>query len=299
MADNRVTNEARREAPRPVPAPLDRGPKISQRIERSPFQRLLDGLEEPAGPVGPADFGPASSPGPKSASEIREAVRPVLSQQERYGRDKDDFQKKIAEGELDRESGSESKTGGSQGTGAAKAREAERRVIARGAVSEHKGQGKGGGGQQGQAPFGQGKKGLEFLHALRGKLEGKGIRKGGAKEPGEVRFALAMETGPARESSVAKSKTAGFLSKALLDQIVQYCRLVTKTDSDKEFDIKLHDDIFKGLRLKVTLVQGKMEVTFLTGSQEVMGLFQTQKGELQKTLSEKGIEVRSINVTMV
>ena len=46
---------------------------------------------------------------------------------------------------------------------------------------------------------------------------------------------------------------------------------------DKEMDVQLHETVFKGLRLKVRMVNGKAEVDFLTGSEEVRNLFQTQK----------------------
>jgi flagellar hook-length control protein FliK len=94
-------------------------------------------------------------------------------------------------------------------------------------------------------------------------------------------------------------KDPNIIPKAVMDQLVQYCRIVTKTDGDKEIDMQLHEQAFKGLRLKVSVNKGKVDATFTTESQEVMKLFNSQKAELRKALAEKGIEVGSINVVII
>ena len=73
---------------------------------------------------------------------------------------------------------------------------------------------------------------------------------------------------------------------------------MTKVDGDKEIDMQLHEEVFKGLKLRVAVVKGKVAATLSTQSAEVRDLFQAQKHELHKALTEKGIDVSSIDVTM-
>lgn len=296
MADNRIThNEHRKEAPRNDRTPYDRGGRLlsPSRVERSPFQKLLDkfenGFEQTDQPSTP--YTTSREP---NAAQTREAAKPVLAQQDRYGRDKDEFEKKLVEKESDHEEG---RSVSSKDSGLPRAREAERRVIARSSVSDRKHQGHSQGEGEGMknGHFGQGKKGKGFDFSL----EKSGLRKGKMGELTRGEFALELAGSPAAPKTPEKGKTPPSISKALLDQLVRYCRLVTKTDGDKEFDLQLHEEVFKGLRLRVSLIGGKMEVTFLTSSQDVLGLFQAQSADLRNSLSEKGIDVRRINVIMV
>ncbi len=95
------------------------------------------------------------------------------------------------------------------------------------------------------------------------------------------------------------SKLPPIFNKALLDQIVRYCRVVTKTDGEKEIELELNEKIFQGLRLRVSSKDGEMLATFETRSPEAHALFQAHKNDLKQVLQEKGIAVRSINVIMV
>lgn len=271
------------------PDRVDRGGRIlapQKTPEKSPFQKLLDETTQQK------DTGQQS--GQPTAAETKEAVKPVLSQQERYGRDKDQFEKRLKEKESDRD---DAKTGGSKESGTPRAKEAEKRVIARSSVGEQKHQGEGEGGGHGSGGAGQGKKGKGFALGT----ESKGIRRGelGEAKPGGFILGSEPPAAGSMAAAVLKAKAPAVLTKALLDQLVQYCRLVTKTDGDKEFDIQLHEEVFKGLRLRIAMVKGKVEATFVTQSQETRDLFQAQKSEIREALAQKGIDVQTINVIMV
>ena len=272
------------------PDRVDRGGRIltpQKTPEKSPFQKLLDETTQQK------DFSADQQPGQPTATETKEAVKPVLSQQERYGRDKDQFEKRLKEKESDRD---DAKTGGAKEAGTPRAKEAEKRVIARSSVGEQKHQGEGeGGGGHGGGTAGQGKKGKGFALGT----ESKGIRRGELGEAKPGGFVLEAPAEGSMAAAVLKAKTPAVLTKALLDQLVQYCRLVTKTDGDKEFDIQLHEEVFKGLRLRIAMVKGKVEATFVTQSRETRDLFQAQKSEIREALAQKGIDVQTINVIMV
>jgi hypothetical protein len=284
MGDHRI-HEHRREI-RTERTSSDRGKLLptNRMPEKSPFQKVLDetnlksdlsaGYHQP------------------TAAATREAVKPVLSQQERYGHDRQEFERRLQEHEGKRD---DSRSADSKGTEGPRAKEAEKRVVARGATGERRQEGRGEGGGQAGGGLSHGKKGKEFMTGP----ELKGLHRGETAEGKAKLFTMEMQAARTAAQLGAKQKSPTTLPKALLDQIVQYCRLVIKTDGDKEFDIQLHEEVFKGLRLKVALEKGKIQATFVTSSQEIRGLFLARKSALRQALSEKGIDVASINVIMV
>lgn len=292
-------NDTRRDLPRVDRGNFDRGGRLVGPVrpqEKSPFEQLLDQTTQQIDPF----FGGLQNPhATKTATQ--EAVRAVVPQKERFSQKegKDDFEKKSKEKETDRE---ELKTGSTHGAEVPRAKVAEKRVIGRGSAE---GEGHSGGGQkggQGQSSLGQEgreKRGPKLFFSPAPDLK-TGPRRASFQDA--VRNQFQLETQMARIAAntvVEKPKTPQVLSKAALDQMVRYCRLVTKVGGDKEIDMQLHEEVYKGLRLRVSLVKGKIAATFLTESRDVRDLFLAQRGEIQKALSEKGIEVGAIEVTMV
>ena len=240
---------------------------------------------------------PFTPPGSTSTTETKDAVRFAASQQERYGKDKEDPQKKIADKDNDRDE--PAKAGESRDSSAPRAKEAEKRVIGRGSTSGRRDEGGGEGGQHGGGGAGtrQGQRGKGFM-GLPGELQGVGWTdpKGVIRGSFEMELHAAQSLAATAPAKPVKAPTV--LSKTVLDQIVQYCRITTKTDGDKEIEMQLHEEIFKGLKLRVSFTEGKMDATFVTQSDEVRNLFNAQKNELKKALAEKGIEVKTINVIL-
>lgn len=290
MSDNnRVShkpNDYRRDADRPRPQPL--------RIpDKSPFQRLLDESTQ---------FHSDTSPGSHSDSfnpaATKEAVKPAVSHQERSGHQKDQSDKNRTESESERE---DSRSGGVKSSERPHAKEAEKRVISKNDTShgQHQGQGKGSSQQGGShSGFGQGRSGKNFSFHKEA-AQSKELQKADLQEARAASMPFEEMLRSNAMPDKKGSKEASRLSKAVLDQIVQYCRLIQKTDGDKEMEMQLHEEVFKGLRLRVTVVKGKVAATILTQSDEMRSLFQSQKGNLTQALSEKGIEVKSIDVIMV
>ncbi|KAB2837421.1 hypothetical protein F9K50_11085 [bacterium] len=87
------------------------------------------------------------------------------------------------------------------------------------------------------------------------------------------------------------------LPKALLDQIVQSVTIIQKGDLQKEIQIDFHDKIFHGLKLKVTSQGQEVSVEFLVPNRTVEETFKQERENIALALGEKGVDVRSIDVT--
>lgn len=238
-----------------------------------------------------------SSSGQSSNTETKEAVRQVASQQERYGRDKDDNQKRNSDRERDRDDAA--KPGESKESSGPRAKEAEKRVIGRGSLSERGHEGGEGGGHGTGSGSGRGRgTGTPLPLAMQG--QGRAAGGHAARGKFDIELHAAQSVAQSLPASAPKPPPKpNMLTKAILDQIVQYARIVTKTDGDKELDMQLHEQVFKGLKLRVSVVKGKVDATFITESEEVLNLFNAQKSVLTQALEEKGIAVNSVNVIMV
>ncbi|MFO1464568.1 MAG: hypothetical protein U1F66_12410 [bacterium] len=87
------------------------------------------------------------------------------------------------------------------------------------------------------------------------------------------------------------------LPKALLDQIVQSVTIIQKGDLSKEMQIDFHDKVFHGLKLKVTTHGKEVSVEFLVPNRSVEETFKQERENIALALGEKGVDVRSIQVT--
>lgn len=239
-----------------------------------------------------------------SSTATRDAVKAPLSQQERFGKEKEKFQEKLKEKEKDSD---EKKTSDSSRSGASRARQAEKKVVQREGSQEkgergekgdegHKGGGEhqGHGGDHSSSHSNQqgGKRDRGLQSSKNNLLESKTQK----TEKAAFNIEIAEMKAATAASAKAKSEVPRTLSKAVLDQIVQYSRLMIRTDGDKEMEMQLKEEIFKGLKLRVRLKEGKVMATFITQTEAVRNLFQTQKSEITKALEEKGIVVSSLNV---
>jgi len=244
---------------------------------------------------------PGGSQGADTAV-TREAVRSAGSYQERFGRPKEDLSKKVPK-EKDNDRDDSAKPGESRDVSAPRAKEADRRVIGRSSTGEREGGGEGGQGGQG-AGTGSGRQG-RGTPMMPGEMMGAKGEGGLLLQNVKGRFEMELQAAQSVATTLQATpppkpaKVPNEIPKAVLDQLVQYCRIVTKTDGDKELDMQLHDEVFKGLQLKVSVSKGKVDATFTTQSEEVMKLFNARKADIRQALTEKGIVVHSINVVMV
>ncbi len=177
-----------------------------------------------------------------------------------------------------------------------KAKEAEQRVVSKegrgGQSQSHSGQG----GQQGA---GQQSKGQSQSQA-KGQPE-KATQQQQAKEAPKSFVNQAAAT-TSETSGTTQTAASAPLPKAIpqriLDQIVSYARLVTRKGGETEMELALRDEVFKGLRMRISTKNGKISATFVTSSKDVRDLFNNEKRALNHELTEKGLAVESIDVIM-
>lgn len=271
--------------------------------EKTTFQKLLDqqqDQQQESSWSGTSSESRSSSQPSSSKTVSSNPVRPPQAQQERFGRDKEKFKEKVKEREVEREEGQSSDS--PHEVKLTRGKEAEKRVISRESTSGQKGQGEGreSHSQGGHQPNSQGQKGGKaLLPIVILKEEKSEMKRVLSTDMAEAPFALEMAKQALPTNPLKDPKAVQSMTKALLDQVVQYCRLITKTDGDKEMDMQLHEQIFKGLRIRVSLVKGKIEATLMARDREVQSLLQGQAAQMQQALREKGVEVKAINVTLV
>jgi hypothetical protein len=88
------------------------------------------------------------------------------------------------------------------------------------------------------------------------------------------------------------------LPKAVLDQIINKVSILQDRDFNKEIQIDFHDNFFNGLTLKVTSRDGAVAVEFIAPNRDVQATFKNEREKLAEALGEKGIAVRSIEVSL-
>lgn len=177
------------------------------------------------------------------------------------------------------------------------AKEAEQRVVAREGKGDAQGRGTGGedkGRGENQAKQGQQQSGQHG----RGQ-EGKSP----AASPKVLQtkyVAQGLITGQASKAqgTLTEAPLPTRLPQRLLDQVVKYARLLVNAHGEKEMHFALHEEIFKGLRLRIAKQGTKIEVTFITSHRDVRDLFQAERGAIRKALTEKDIDVGDIDVIM-
>lgn len=170
------------------------------------------------------------------------------------------------------------------------AKEAEQRVVGREGRGESQGRDSGKEGRQGTG-------------GERGQQSQPGSTKSAAqtaKSTAKAMQAHALFAGKGQQASrlAGKGLLPPRLPQELLDRIVKHARLLMNKDGEKEMQLALHEEIFKGLRLRIATKKGKVTATFVTSSREVHDLFLSERRAIDDALTEKGVEVEGIDVIM-
>ncbi len=199
----------------------------------------------------------------------QQAARQVKREEDR-GRDR----------ERSRDEGKERESRrGAEGERRTDAKEAQQRVVAKHGVKDEGG-GRGGAGGRG------GFEGRRKAAAQRAKLPS------GKEAPSMLKAQFAK-----RLSAALRYPTRA-MTQRVLNQIVNYVRILVNSDEEKEIRIELHEKLFKGLRLRVVSKgKGKVAVHFATADSAVRQIFEHNKGRIENALARKGIEVAEISVT--
>ena len=187
----------------------------------------------------------------------------------------------------------EQKHGSEQKDSAQHAKEAEQRVV-----------GRQGQGDSGRGSSGQGQVGRQGTGAEQGQQQATGSQsREGKARPAETQQNLFNQ---AAATSVQSSTTPGAreaqvtrtIPQHIIDQVVKMARLIKGPDGKTEMEVRLHDEAFKGLTLRVALQDGKIRASFVTGHRDIRDLFQQERQSIRSALEEKGLDVSAVDVIM-
>lgn len=255
----------------------------STKVDLSRQDRLRDQQEKPKAKVQESEFDQVLKKGQlaQSTSPLQsqnkgiteQAIRESAKRQDQEGEDR-----KRDEG--DRKEKKDSGQGAQRRDGGT----VEHKVVGKGQTAH--GEGGGGGGDKGGGfDSGTGRRSLS-----------KQLAKAGAKSlPVDLRAQFA-----ARMASAAKSASSAHqanLTQQELNKIVQHVRIGINRLGQKEIQIDLHGEVFRGLKLRVTSEQGKVGVHFRTADARGRALFERNRDAIRSALAGKGIEVAEITVS--
>jgi hypothetical protein len=191
--------------------------------------------------------------------------------------DKEEDKKDTKKSEASRETKETSQTG-------------REKVLAKQGSGEQKQDSGGGSGEQKEGKSGQG-----FQQKSQSAQNFMELKK---NQPAPAPGPEMQRLGQPSTELVGSTQTTRELPKAVLDQIVQYVRIGLNKDLNKEIQIDFHDQFFNGLKLKVTSHGKEVSVEFIAQNRSVKDCFQQERENIALALGEKGIDVRSITVTM-
>lgn len=162
---------------------------------------------------------------------------------------------------------------------------AGKKVVGKAGLKEQKGESGGHGFEGGGS--GQKKSGRQSVQ---------GKKEIGSEEMGAVAnkaFAQAFQKALA-QSAKDLPKT---LPQEVLNQVVRHVRVGLNRQGEKEIELDLHQNVFKGLRLRFHSNHGRVNVHFLAANEGVKRLFEREAPRIRAALEGKGIAVETIQVT--
>lgn len=86
------------------------------------------------------------------------------------------------------------------------------------------------------------------------------------------------------------------LPQDVVNQIIRYAKVGQTRDGSHLFELECHQEVFRGLRLRIQAKNGKVNVEFLTANEEIRKLFVKEGPKLKIALQAKGIAVETITV---
>ncbi len=146
----------------------------------------------------------------------------------------------------------------------------------------------------------------------------KGEREGGGQGQGQFGGGRGTMTGEARQTkfkegskTAAQGQTQGafaaHLKKAdvpnalnaqhiqqIVNKVLQYFRIKKMATGETELQIGFHEEIFKGLRLRLVQKNGRVSLHILSGEGDVRRLFEKSRSRIEKALTDKGIKLSQI-----
>ncbi|MBN2430367.1 MAG: flagellar hook-length control protein FliK [Acidobacteria bacterium] len=88
----------------------------------------------------------------------------------------------------------------------------------------------------------------------------------------------------------------GKLPKKVIDEVVQAVRVGVNRAGDKEVQFDLKSDVMDGMRVRVSMHEGKVMTVLEITTLEAKNLLESNLGELRHALMQKGLDVAQVNV---
>lgn len=153
------------------------------------------------------------------------------------------------------------------------------------AKQQNKEQQQEGGGGQGQG-FGRGQMGSDVAAAR--KNDGKATVGSGVAKT----FALEL-----KKQDQLQALDPHHIQQ-IVNKVVQYFRLRKGVSGETELQIAFQEEIFKGLRLRLTEKDGKVSLLVTSADPDVRRLFESKRDELTQALAQKGITLDRYAISM-
>lgn len=152
---------------------------------------------------------------------------------------------------------------------------------------EAKGQSKDreGGGGQGQGQFGGGRGGMT-------REAGQTKLKEGAKSATHLQAQGAFAT-ELKKAAVPETLSSQHIQQ-IVNKVVQYFRIKKMTTGETELQIGFHEEIFKGLRLRLVQKDGSVSLHIMSDEGDVRRLFEKSREAIESALTSKGIKLSQI-----
>jgi hypothetical protein len=82
----------------------------------------------------------------------------------------------------------------------------------------------------------------------------------------------------------------------IVNKVVQYFRMKKGAAGETELQIGFHEEIFKGLRLRLISKDGKVSLHVLSGEGDVRRLFEKSRDDITQALKDKGVQLDSMTI---
>jgi flagellar hook-length control protein FliK len=100
----------------------------------------------------------------------------------------------------------------------------------------------------------------------------------------------------AQPKPTAGSERLRAIANEIAQKIVERVRVGTNAAGNAEFQIDLRNDVLKGLTIKLTAKNGKIQATFSGNDREVLKMLEEQRETLKKALAGRGLTLEELKV---
>lgn len=159
----------------------------------------------------------------------------------------------------------------------------EQRVMAKGMLKD---------GQSGGQSSGEGR-GQGFQGEMR-KRQNTAVEKLASGKEGPVSLANRFEQ--QLKNTLMQSTKSEKLTQSILNQIVQSVRFGLNQEGEKEIQIRFQEQVFRGLKMRVSKKEGKVVVQFMTHDRKTREIFKRESANILAELQKKGITVAEMTV---